>query len=289
MPRAAFHVCHFMPPGRTFHGLAGYREHADALVWGLQALGHHAEYGLNTINPEATNIAMGLQMLGEAQLDALPPGTVYYNLEQMARRAVEDVKPVLRAAARRFPIWDYCEANLESWRALGARSAEYVKIGWAPVLERVPKPREQDIEVLLYGLPGGERLPLFQALCEAGIRTVFACGLYGAERDALIARAKIVVNASLYTESRIFEIARVSYLLANAKAVLSVLHPDTLVEPDIRDAVMFSPAEGVVRECLALIDDDARRGALEEKGRRVMRARNMSEILRSPVAKLPQA
>jgi hypothetical protein len=287
--RTAFHVCHFMPPGRTFHGLAGYREHADALVWALHALGHPAEYGLNAINPDATNIVMGLQMLGEAQLEALPPGTVYYNLEQMARRAVEDVKPVLRAAARRFPIWDYCEANLQSWSALGARSVEYVKIGWAPVLERVPKPLEQDIEVLLYGLPGGERLPLFQAICDAGIRTVFACGLYGAERDALIARAKIVVNASLYTESRIFEIARVSYLLTNAKAVVSVLHPDTLVEPDIREAVMFSPIHDVVRDCLALIDDDARRAALEEKGRRAMRARDMRDILRAALAKLPQA
>jgi hypothetical protein len=173
-------------------------------------------------------------------------------------------------------------------RARGARDPQHVKIGWAPVLERVPRAEPQDIEVLIYGNPGGERLKLFEQLCWAGLHAIFACGFYEAERDALVARSKLVVNASLYA-SRIFEISRVSYLLANGKAVVSLHHPDTFIEPDMREAVLFAPGDTIAQQCLALVEDDARRAALEEAGRRAMRARDMRDILRPVLAKLPGA
>jgi hypothetical protein len=283
---ARFHVCHILPAGRVFSGLNGYRDIADSLLWGLRALGHEASYAQNSPHPAALNIVMGVQMLAEQQLGELPAGTLIYNLEQMARVPVEKIRPVMRAAAQRFPVWDYCEANLERWRALGCERPLYVKLGWAPVLERIAKPARQDIEALLYGLPGGERLQVFEALCQAGIRSVFACGLYGEERDGLIARSKVVVNASLYTASRIFEIARVSYLLANAKAVVSDVRADTVIEPDIRDAVVAATPQSVVRECLRLIEDEPRRTELEERGRAIFRARDMRDILGAALATL---
>jgi hypothetical protein len=288
MAASAFHVCHLMPPGREYVGLKAYNEHAEAVVWALQQLGHEATYSLNGTRPDAINIVMGAQMLAAEQLDELPPRTVIYNLEQMARQKIEDLRPVLRDLARRFPIWDFSEANLPVWRALGAADPQYVKFGWAPVLERIARVQPQDIEVLIYGSPSGERLKLFESLCWGGLRALFACGFYEAERDGLIARAKLVVNASLYV-SRIFEMSRVSYLLANGKAVVSLLHPDTIIEPDMREAVLFAPSETIVQECRALVEDDGRRAALEERGRRAMRARDMRDILRPAIAKLPGA
>jgi len=288
MARAVFNVCHLMPPGRAYEGLRSYRDHADAFVWALQALGYPASYSVNGMLPGAINIVMGAQMLAVEQLDALPPGTVIYNLEQMARQKIEELKPIVRELGRRFPIWEFSDANLPVWQALGARDVQYVKIGWAPVLERVPRAAVQDIEVLIYGNPSGERLKLFEALCWGGLHSIFACGFYEEERDALVARSKVIVNASLYV-SRIFEISRVSYLLANGKAVVSQIHPDTFVEPDMREAVLFAPSETIVEQCRALVEDDAKRAELEEKGRRVMRSRDMREILRPVLARLPGA
>ena len=94
---AAFHVCRFMLPGRDFHGLAAYVELGETFVWALNALGHEAGLAVNGTRPNAINILMGAQMLGEPQLDALPARTVIYNLEQMARTPLEDLKPVLRS------------------------------------------------------------------------------------------------------------------------------------------------------------------------------------------------
>jgi len=286
MLKARFHVCHILPAGRVYFGLQAYREIAETLVWGLQALGHEATYGQNSTSAGAVNLILGAQMLTLEQLDTLPPETVIYNLEQMARVPVEKMRPVMRGFAQRFRIWDYCEANLERWEALGCAVRPLcVKLGWAPLLERIAKPAHQDIEVLLYGVPGDERLQIFRSLCLAGIRSVFSCGLYGEERDGLIARSKLVVNASLYTASRIFEIARVSYLLSNAKAVVSELHADTIIEPDIRAAVVASTPQSIVGDCLRLIEDDGGRATLEEQGRAIFRARNIREILREPLAR----
>lgn len=280
MPRRVFHVCHILPEGRAYHGLNGYTEIAQTLLWGLQALGHEASYGRNSTRAGAVNLVLGAQMLAEEQLDELPRGTVIYNLEQMAKVPLERIRPVMRKLAQRFAVWDYSEANLERWQALG-RKARYVKLGWAPVLERIARAERQDIEVLLYGIPSEERLRIFYAVAAPGIACVFACGLYGEDRDGLVSRSKLVLNASAYTTSRIFEIARVSYLLANAKAVITDLRPDTVIEPDIREAVVGSSAERIVADCLRLLDDERKRRELEEHGREVFRARDIRAIVQA--------
>ena len=108
----------------------------------------------------------------------------------------------------------------------------------------------------------------------------------GRRRRAIIARAKVVVNASLYTSSRVFEIARVCYLLANAKAVVSDLRPDTIIEPDILGGIVAATPQDLVRQCLDLIEDESRRAALEARGRAIARARDIRDILRPVLATL---
>ena len=51
----------------------------------------------------------------------------------------------------------------------------------------------------------------------SGANVIPVFGLYGPPRDALIARSKIILNMHLY-DAKVFEIVRVSYLLANLHA-----------------------------------------------------------------------
>ena len=127
-------------------------------------------------------------------------------------------------------IWDYSKANLDPWKMLGATSVKIVPIAYAPILTRILKPAEQDIDVLLYGISGGKRLEAFQILSQAGLKVMFFSGLYGDARDQLIARSKIILNVNLYNFAQIFEIVRVSYLLANKKAVVSVIDQNTFLK-----------------------------------------------------------
>jgi hypothetical protein len=276
---ASFHIVHIVPDPRL-HGLYGYREVIETLQWGLRALGHQASVAENEFASDSTNIVVGFQMLAEATLDTLPPATIAYNFEQIAGLAIDTLKPAYRVAARRLRLWDYSQHNLATWAQLEPREPVlHVPVGWAPILARIPEPPEQDIDVLLYGLPGELRLAIFGQLGRAGARCIFASGFYGPARDALIARAKLVLNINRYPSSRVFEIVRVSYLLANAKAVVADLHTDTFVEPDLRDAVAFAPPDRVAARCLALLGDEPARRQLGKRGEEIMRKRDIRAIL----------
>lgn len=280
-----FHVTDLIPQRRDVHGLYGYREPIDALCWGLAALGHDVTRETNRVVHGRTNIVFGIQMVDELFVDALPADTIIYQLEQMAGLQPHQIKPVYKCVARRLRVWEYSPRNVETWQRLHAvYEPVVVPIGWAPVLERIAKREPEDIDVLFYGWPGDARLQVFRQLCAAGASSVFACGLYGAARDELIARSKIVLNINRYAHSRIFEVVRTSYLLANAKAVVADLHPDTYVEPDLPEAVAFAPLEQVTATCLALLEDTAARRQLAERGQEIFRRRDIRDILRGALA-----
>ena len=56
-----------------------------------------------------------------------------------------------------------------------------------------------------------------------------------------------------YYDANIFELVRVSYLLANRKAVVAECNPGTEIDPDIADAVQLAPYEGLVGACVELV------------------------------------
>jgi hypothetical protein len=273
-----FNIAHLVAP--RAHGLYGYREVIETVQWGLECMGFDVLISENLILPDRTNIIFGAQMLSEADLGAFPRDTIVYNFEQMSGLEVGRLKPIMRFAAERFRIWEYSEANLPTWSKLNpAHEVVHVPVGWAPILKRIKKSASQDIDVLIYGLPGQLRVQIFHDLCHQGVKCLFVSGMYGAPRDELISRSKLVLNVNLYDDSRIFEIVRVSYLLANAKAVVADMQAGTFIEPGFENAVAFAPPHQVTELCLALVDDDPARSEIEERGREAIEKRHISPIL----------
>jgi hypothetical protein len=280
MKKMQFNVVHVLAP--PLHGLYGYREVLETVHYGLTALGHEATLSENVVDKTKTNIIVGAQMLSEPDLRALPRGTIVYNFEQMRGAGPGDHKPAVRAAAENFQIWDYSEANIPSWEKLKpARRIVHVPVGWAPILNRIGKTDPQDIDALLYGLPGPLRLEIFNALSHQGMKCVFVSGLYGSARDSLISKSKLVLNINLYDHARIFEIVRVSYLLANSKAVVADFQEGTFIEPDLETAVAFSRPDRIGDACASLLNDDRARSQLEDRGREAMEKRDIVPILRA--------
>jgi hypothetical protein len=261
------------------HGLHGYKEVIDTLQRGLTELGHTVTYGLNEFSTEGRNIIFGAQMLEPSLLEQLPANTIVYNFEQGRNVPLEQVRPQMKIVARRFEVGEYSAANMGLWEQLGALRAEVVPVGYAPILQRVPRPPVQDIDVLLYGMPGQERVRAFHALCREGLTCVFVCGLYGAARDELIGRSRVVLNVTLYERSKIFEIVRLSYLMANRKAVVAAIDPDTIVEPDIAGGIRFVGTGDLVAACKALVTDPAARDGLETAAFEAISRRDIREIL----------
>jgi hypothetical protein len=280
---AKFNLLHCIPHPRM-HGLNGYKDVIDSVEWGLTQMGHKVTYRLNSYDESAINIVFGAQVLPLAFLQQLPSNSIVYNFEQLRGRDPNAIRPEVHYCAQHFQIWDYSETNLETWRLLGAAAGavtpKHVPVAYAPVLARINKPATQDIDVLIYGMGGDKRADAFNRISRTGISTLFACGLYGAARDELIARSKIVLNINLNSVSQIFEIVRVSYLFANKKAIVATLDDNTFVEDNIRAAIKFTTAENIARDCLTLSQDDAERARLEQAGYAQFTARDIVAVLR---------
>jgi hypothetical protein len=266
------------------HGLNGYKEVIETVAWGLEQLGHQVTYEVNKFVTGATNIVFGAQVVPIAVLKQLPKGTIIYNLEQIRALQVDQMREQYFLFARTddFKLWDYTHANLATWQALGRHNIKIVPVGYAPILSRIPKASHQDIDVLIYGLTSERRLQLFDALARLGLTTVFVSGLYGPARDDLISRARIVLNINMYTRSKVFEIVRVSYLLANKKAVVADLAMDTSIDDDIRTAVHCAASwQELPGACINLVESESDRVRLEESGFSVICRRNIESILKA--------
>lgn len=270
-----FHLVHIQIP--RGHGLLGYREVIDSVAWGLTQLGHTVSYGVNQVNSDATNIVFGMQVVAEPNQAAFPDTSIVYNFEQLRG---SNPRRELRAAAQRFRIWDYSDSNFESWTSVGTRHLPvHVPVAYAPVLERVPRAANQDIDVLVYGMPNELRLSAFHALAQLGLTVVFVCGLYGAARDELISRAKLVLNVTLYGNRRVFEVVRVSYLWANRKAVIANIDPDTAMEEGVLAAVIAVTRETLQRTADSFVQDERAREEVALRGYEYFRQRDIRPIL----------
>jgi hypothetical protein len=276
--------------GEGIRGTEAYQEIIDSLLWGLRQLGHYATYSVNSCCYEATNILFGAHLLPELLMNS-PDDTIYYNLEQISGHPQYDrsnPKDTVQLIASKFRIWDYTGANMATWTALNPKHAiKLVPVGYAPILTRIESAAQQDIDVLIYGAVGEQRLAVFASLgrlVNGGLATVFASGLYGPGRDSLIARSKIVLNVNNIPRSKIFEIVRVSYLLANAKAVVADIYPDSYIEQDIASGVIFAPAALIAKTCWELLADDARRTQLERQGFACIARRDIRLLLAAALA-----
>jgi hypothetical protein len=218
-------------------------------------------------------------MLPLEVLKQLPRDTIVYNFEQGRGLESSEVRPEVYCIAESFSIWDYNAANVEMWKLIGNALPKLVPVGYAPVLSRIPKAQDQDIDIFLYGSSGQKRLTAVHQLSEEGYRVMFVSGLYGPARDSLISRSKIVLNVNRNDRSRIFEVVRVSYLLANRKAVLAVLDPDTAIEPDLAGCVVSTNAAGLVSACEQLLSSDTQRAEQEELGYEIFAKRDITTIL----------
>lgn len=256
------HVVIVKPDGYA-HGET-FRELAETLSFGLQALGIPSRILVNGFEPGCGHVVLGWHLLDPEPALHLPSDCILYNLEQFDDRNRELLQRFL-VFAERFQVWDYSQRNIEILRKAGLQApVRHVPIGFVPQLQRIGKAPEQDIDVLFYGSLNERRRKILQELEQEGLRVHAAFGVYGAERDALISRAKVVLNLHFY-ETSIFEMVRVSYLLANRKAVVAECHSLTEVEDDMRVAAVLVPYGHLVAACVQLVNAPLRREAVETR------------------------
>lgn len=240
-----------------------FREVAETMQFGLRSLGHTACIQDNIPAHDATNVYLGAHLLSPSQAQSVPPGSVVYNLEQLGGA---NLPPAYYQLASRHQVWDYSAQNIEKWKAVNCKYQPFhVPLGYVPELTRIRPSPEQDIDVLFYGSLNERRNRILSALKNAGAKVKVLFGVYGEQRDEMIARSKIVLNINFYDE-KILEIVRVSYLLANSKAVVTEHAHDPRIDEGLSEAVLSASYETLAEACFSLLENDEQRRRLEISG-----------------------
>lgn len=252
-------------------------ELAELVGYGLQDLGHSVAINQNSFVPDAVNIIVGCHLLDPALIGQVPKQSVVINTEQVFNDQTEWNSNIFKWTSS-FETWDYSERNVAKLREIGARNPKLLRLGFHEKLARIQKPDLQDIDVLFYGSIGERRQKVIDALKAAGCNTHAVFGVYGVERDKLIARSKVVLNMHHY-DSKIFEIVRVFYLMTNSKAVVGEVGDGTEIDPHYSEGIYRSRYEDLVQSCKLVIADEKLRVGLESKALRTIQLRLQSKLL----------
>jgi hypothetical protein len=257
----------------------------DEVALGLReafgALGMDAPIVTEVGDVRGTAIALGPHLLGEGPH---PPKLILYNLEQVYQNPLL-LTPSYVALLKRHPVWDYSSRNIAALTAAGVQ-ASLCGIGYMPGLTRIPSAPVKDIDVLFVGSMNPRRGEVLDQIMAGGAVVKAVYNSYGPERDALIARARIVLNLHFYA-AKLFEIVRVSYLLANRVCVVSETGLDTELEAPFLGGVAFAGYGALAPACLRLLTDHAARERIAQKGFEQMRAFSQIDMLKRALAMTP--
>jgi hypothetical protein len=269
-----FAVTTVSPPG--YGAEAVFHEVALSLHHGLLALGHDSVMTTEGRLDGRRQLVLGCNLLPRHPLP-LAPDAILYNLEQADQASTWLTPPALEIL-RRHTVWDYSEHNARALAALGVPVAHVLPLGYVPELTRIEHRPDKQFDVLFFGSINPRRSRVFDQMRELGLEVGAAFGVWGAERDQYIGRARLMLNLHYY-EAKILEMVRIAYLLANRCAVLSEPGADPDEDRALAGAVAFAPYEQLARRARELVDDQAGREALARRGFEVFSQRRMSEYL----------
>lgn len=242
-------ICIIRPEGYLWSSV--FQELAELVAYSLEDNGHRALIGENRIVPDARNIVIGCHLLDISESVHLPADTIVLNTEPVGTGESlwnERVQFYLQ----HFVCWDYSWHNIQAIGQMGLPKPRHFLFGYHPKLARIQSSPAPDIDVLFYGTSTPAREQVLSGLESAGAQVMRVFGLFGAERDALIARAKIIINLHQH-HTKIFEIVRVHYLMNNRKAILTQCDPDTRMDDRYRDGMMLARHDQLVETCMAVL------------------------------------
>ena len=271
-----FAVTVVAPPG--YPHSAAFLEVAETLHSALTALGHDSLVTTEGHLPGRQHIVLGANLLPGYALP-LASDAILYNLEQV-QPGSSWFRPELLDLFRRYALWDYSRRNIDALAKLDVEVSRHVPIGYVPELTRIEHASGPDLDLLFFGSLNPRRLAVIDRLRAAGLRVEAVFGVYGRMRDALIARAKVVLNVHFY-EAKVLEMVRISYLLANRCCVLSEMSSDPEEDHALAAGVAFAAYDDLVARAQQLVADTVLRARIAQQGFELMCERPAVDYLRA--------
>lgn len=201
------------------------REVAAGVVDSLRTLGHNVIFNPGD-GPYADGeirgrlIVFNGHRLGDTKI---PADAIIFNAEQIRHTDENFLAHPYAQLLRWHAVWDYSRVNIDRMRTFGALKTVLCPVGyWPGLTDVVPTQPEgaEDVDVLFVGSINDRRRAALDKLVKRRMKVQVLHGVYGAERNAWIARSKVILNCHYY-DKPIFEIFRVSHAWANKKCVVT--------------------------------------------------------------------
>ena len=245
-----YNICIIKP--KNYPHSDAFWELAELLTYSLRDLENDVVMCISEIFADRQNILFGAHLLTDFDL---PPSTIIFNTEQLSKGSEKWVQRIIDLG-KKYTIVDYDDNNIKFLQQNGCKKVHKFQIGFHEKLNRIPRRKNKDIDVLFYGSAKERRRNLLNEISNSGLKVKHLFGVYGAQRDEYISRAKIVLNCHHF-EAKIFEIVRVHYLVNNKIPVVSELHPDTKIEPFWNSIITGVKFENIAAECKKLSNDES--------------------------------
>lgn len=241
------HIVVIQPKG-YIHSL-GLLDHARYLRYQFRRLGCEVGLAKNRLREDALNIVFCAHRGFPAELTQRY-ACVFVNLEQLGADGAQ-MPPGYLALLHQNPVIDY-DASHPAAYGRDAASVPLVWFGHAPYLQPVAAQAaplaQRPIDLLFFGSVNPRRQAFLEKVQALGVKlTVVQEPLYGAERDALVLRAKAVLNCHAHASSR-FEQARAFQCMS-------------LGTPVISERTVRTQAPDCYQDTVFWLDDDARMAA----------------------------
>ena len=258
-------VC-LIKPKNYIHYLA-LQELAELIHFSVLELGLKSQITFNYCdnNPSTKNIVLGAHLLNDNLIEDIPENTIIFNTEQIESISENWKKKILNLARKNIIFWDYSQYNLDYLSKTINIKGKLFQIGYQKELNRINHNIDKNIDVLFYGSINARREHIINKLKDRKINVKTLFGVYGKERDDLIAKSKLILNMHMY-DSKIFEIVRVFYLLSNSIPVLTEVGSDTKFNNDFLDLICKSTYENIEKNIIYLLENDNKRIELGENG-----------------------
>lgn len=258
-------------------------ELAQALEQAFQELGGSAPV---TRDPSEWDgrapIVVGAHLLARLGSPVLPPGSILYNLEQVALEGASLDAAYLELLGQ-HPVLGCSRRNREALRRAGVKHAGLLEIGYSPKPTRVSVDGEHDVDIVIWGGSTDRASAVSTRLSENGRnKVVVLTKMPATEGDPTIARAKIVLKLQ-DEKPGLADISALAYFLANRVClVCEASASDADFKPYSGGLELVAPDE-VVDRCLELLVDPARREALAQTGLERIARRRQSRLLQNSI------
>ena len=250
-------LCLLAPDAEAHVHAHAFDEVESALRGGLARLGFDVRVerdAAGAVRPGEPMIVLAPHLHALDALRRFPTETVFYNWEPLGETGNGITGRDLIAFLATRTVWDYSRRNIDFWRTHGAR-AKHLAVGYDPSLEvLVPRAAARDIDVLFYGSISPRRREVLREIQRRGVGLYFAFGAYGAERDALIRRSRLVLNMHSY-EHATLEVARLGHLWANQVPVISEIGSTTEDSLGMGATMLHAPAVDLADLVQSALDD----------------------------------